>query len=126
MKQEEMIEEFNKVPDIRYLLLHHPDGRMIVDSCLHYLGDRVQHWFSKTFDIEIRQSKDKTSNTVLFHEVSWKTVFNTAVADYYMWKDIGEASKAAEKCGYKYFTWNAMVYSVATGYALGITVNDLR
>ena len=125
MKTEELSEEFNKVSDIRQLLLMHPDSKMVVDSCLHYMGDRVQDWFSKNFDIEVRWNKDETENTVFFHEISWKTVFNTVVADRYIWGDIGEAKVAAQKAGYKYFTWNQRVYSIATGYALSMTTDDL-
>jgi len=124
MKIEELSEEFNKVSDIRQLLLMHPDSKMVVDSCLHYMGDRVQHWFGKNFDIEVRTHREG-SNTVFFHEISWKTVFNSVVADRYIWNDIGEAKIAAQKAGYKYFTWNQRIYSIATGYALQITTDDL-
>lgn len=59
------------------------------------------------------------------HEISWKTVFNSAVADHYIWTDIGQAKVAAQKAGYKYFTWYQRVYSIATDFALPITTNDL-
>jgi hypothetical protein len=124
MKTEELIEEFNKVADIRILLLNHPDAEMVVDACLHYMGDRVQHWFSKNFDVEVRNNPNG-SNTVRFHEISWKTVFNSVVADCYIWGNIGEVKVAAQKAGYKYFTWNQRVYSIATGYALPMTTDDL-
>lgn len=124
MKTEQLIEEFNKVPDIRILLLNHPDSKMVADACLHYLGDRVQHWFSKNFDIEVCDNGNG-SNTIRFHEISWKTVFHSTVADYYMWNTIDKACEAAKTAGYRYFTWNQRVYSVATGYALPLTTDDL-
>lgn len=37
--------EFNKLSDIRALLLMHPNGEMIERSCLHFLGDAAQAWW---------------------------------------------------------------------------------
>lgn len=62
----------------------------------------------------------------MIEEISWKIVFNSNVADYYMWTNIGEACEAAKKTGYKYFTWNGYVFSVETGSITHITVNDLK
>ena len=38
-------EQFNQIGDIRPYLLTHPDGNMITNACLHYLGDDAQAWW---------------------------------------------------------------------------------
>lgn len=125
-----MIEEFSKVADIRILLLTHPDGEMIKASCLHYLGDAAQAWYHKHYHIETLSQKQgfnmgHMSSDIVAHEISWKTVFNSNVADHYIWTSIEDACAAAKKCGYKFFTWNDHVYSIK-GDQLEMTVNDLN
>jgi hypothetical protein len=103
MKTEDLIEEVNKISDIRILLVNHPDSEMVKLSCLHYLGDEAQEWYHN------KNKKNVDLNTL---DISWKTVFNSNVADYYMWSDMFHAQKAAGQAGYKYFSWNTLIYRV--------------
>ena len=38
-------EQFNQIKDLRPFFLHNPDGEMVTESCLHYLGDAAQEWW---------------------------------------------------------------------------------
>lgn len=122
MNQEKFIEEFNKVSDIRMFLLNHPDSKMILDSCLHFLGNRVHELFYKRFIVEVHWNKNVTENTIQLHEISWKTVFNSNIKK---WDDINDARKAAKNAGYSYFTWLTLIYHVDGGYPIDICVNEL-
>jgi hypothetical protein len=129
MNQSEQIDEFSKVADIRFLLLTHPDGTMVRESCLHFLGDAAQAWYRKRFQTETHSQKQgfnmkHMSSYVTISDVSWKTVFNSNVADHYIWTSIDDAQAAARKSGYNYFTWNGRVYNIK-GSELDITVDDL-
>jgi len=37
--------DFNKIKDLRLYFLHHPDSEMVLQSCLHFLGDDMQHYY---------------------------------------------------------------------------------
>lgn len=54
--------------------------------------------------------------------MSWKFVFNTTVSDKW-WGNIVKANDAARDCGYKFFTWNGLVYAV-DGEQTDIRVED--
>lgn len=54
--------------------------------------------------------------------MSWKFVFNTTVSDKW-WGNIVKANDAARDCGYKFFTWNGLVYAV-DGEQTDIKVED--
>jgi len=39
-------DQFNSIKDLRPYFLLHPDADMVTDSCLHFLGDEAQKWWS--------------------------------------------------------------------------------
>lgn len=41
--------------------------------------------------------------------MSWRFVFNTSLR---WWSNMFEASVAARDCGYKFFNWNGLLYTV--------------
>lgn len=41
--------DFNSIADLRRFLLGHPDGEMVKQSCLHFLGDEAQVWWNRKF-----------------------------------------------------------------------------
>lgn len=55
--------------------------------------------------------------------MSWKYVFNSTVGNKW-WGIIGDAQAAAKDCGYQFFTWNGIVYTI-NGTDTGIKVDDL-
>lgn len=71
-------EEFNKIADLRYYLLHHPDQQMVKTACLHYLGDDYEDYehliklpsnvkyakeVNQIFDFAIQKFLEKTNFT---------------------------------------------------------------
>lgn len=36
-----------EISDLRWLLRAHPDQEMVTSSCLHFLGDAAQEWYSE-------------------------------------------------------------------------------
>jgi len=42
-----LIEAGCNVSDLRWVLLKHPDQKMVESSCLHFLGDEAQSWWRK-------------------------------------------------------------------------------
>jgi len=41
-----LIEAGCNVSDLRWVLLKHPDQKMVESSCLHFLGDEAQSWWN--------------------------------------------------------------------------------
>lgn len=56
--------------------------------------------------------------------MSWKYVFNSEVSPEVWWGGISKVNAFAKEAGYKFFTWNGMVWNVDGG-ATNMTVEDL-
>ena len=59
-------------------------------------------------------------------EVTWRDVFYTHHAGSIWFGVISNAQSVARAYGYKYFTWNDLVYSTLTGYNIGMTATDIK
>jgi hypothetical protein len=81
-------------------------------------------YYTRTFSQKQGFNMGHMSSDVKTSEISWKTVFNSNVADHYIWTCIDDALTAAKKCGYEFFSWNGRIYSV-NGDELPFTTDDL-
>jgi hypothetical protein len=80
--------------------------------------------YTKTLSQKQGFNMQHMSSTIMTYEISWKTVFNSNVADRYLLFTIDDACNAAKKVGYSFFSWNTKIYSV-DGDELPYTTNDL-
>lgn len=55
--------------------------------------------------------------------MSWKFVFNSTVGDK-RWGHIDHAQEAAKSAGYKFFTWNGLVFGLDKKET-GLEIKDL-
>lgn len=75
-------EEFNRISDLRMYLLLHPDHEMILESCLHYLGDGAQKWWEnreKSKTGEIFEYKEKRYRIFKESKMKIDGVWNSCV-----------------------------------------------